>query len=589
MEESPTDHGQAPAEVDAARSQATGTRHVAASLFAATAVAACGGGTGDSSNPVSPAPTPTPPPPPPPGPSISQADAARFLTQATYGPTDAAIASVIAQGYAGWIEDQFAKPQTLHRTYLEQAIAAGDPAAPQRTYRDYVMDTFWKQAITGDDQLRQRMVFALSQIFVVSQANADVNNRPRGLSDYLDMLGRNAFGNFRQLIEDVSLHPIMGLYLSALHNQKEDPATGRVPDENYGREVMQLFTIGLYLLNPDGTLQLDTKGYPIPTYGNADVQGMAKVFTGWSWAGPDTSNTRFFGGNPDPNRDVTPMQAYPQFHSTSAKTFLGVTIPPNTGPQASLKIALGTLFNHQNAAPFFSRQLIQRFVTSNPTPTYVARIAAAFADNGQGVRGDLKAVIRAMLLDAEARGAASLAQPTWGKLREPVVRLANWARAFGATSASGNYMIRNVGDPSTALGQNPLRSASVFNFYRPGYVPPETAIATAGLVAPEFQITGETSVAGYLNFMRAAVNNGVGSGADVRAAYAQEVALASNPDQLADRVKLLLTAGQMTDATRSAIRDAVTTIATTATNGALNRAKLAVYLTLASPEFIVQK
>ena len=577
--------------------ETSGVRNVTALLFAAATTAACGGGTGDSPSPVAPpapvpsppppAPSPPPPSPPPPGPTISQADAARFLTQATYGPDDATIQSVIAHDYAGWIEDQFSRSRTLHRTYLEQAIAAGDPAAPQRTYRDFVMDTFWKQAITGDDQLRQRMVFALSQIFVVSQANADVNNRPRGLADYLDMLGANAFGNFRALIEAVSLHPIMGLYLSALRNQKEDPATGRVPDENYGREVMQLFTIGLYQLNADGTPKLDGGGKPVPTYSNADVQGMAKVFTGWSWAGPDKSNTRFFGGTPDPNRDVTPMQAYPQFHSTSAKSLLGVTIAASTPAEQSLKIALDTLFNHPNTAPFFSRQLIQRFVTSNPSPAYVGRVAAAFANNGQGVRGDMKAILRAVLLDAEARGASVAAQPSWGKLREPVVRLANWARAFGATSASGNYMIRNVADPSTALGQNPLRSASVFNFYRPGYVPPSTSIANAGLVAPEFQITGETSVAGYLNFMRNAVNIGVGTSADVRCTYAQETALAGNADQLVDRVKLLLTAGRMTDATRTAIRDAVATIPATAPSAASNRAKLAIYLTLASPEFIV--
>jgi uncharacterized protein (DUF1800 family) len=252
-------------------------------------------------------------------------------------------------------------------------------------------------------------------------------------------------------------------------------------------------------------------------------------------------------------------------------------------------MGLDALFHHPNTAPFFCRQLIQRFVASNPSPAYVARVAAVFADNGRGVRGDMKAVIRAVLLDDEARGAAALAQAGWGKLREPVIRLANWARAFAATSASGNYMIRNVADPATALGQNPLRSSSVFNFYRPGYMPPNTTIAAAGLAAPEFQITGETSVAGYLNFMRNTVNNGVGTGTDVRSAYAKEVALAGNPDQLVDRLKLLLTAGRMSDSTRAAIRDAVSTVAATGEAALLNRAKLAVYLTLASPEFIVQR
>ena len=556
---------------------------VLASLAAAT-LAACGGGGGAAT-----AAPPSPAPAPAPAPSVTAPDAARFLAQASFGATDSSIDEVLARGYSGWIDDQFARPQTMHRTYVEQAIAAGDPAAAERTYRDHVMDTFWKQAITGADQLRQRMAFALSQIFVVSQANADVSNRPRGLASYLDMLGAHAFGNFRSLLESVSLHPIMGLYLSALRNQKEDAATGRVPDENYAREVMQLFAIGLYQLNPDATPKLDGGGTTIPTYGNADVQGLAKVFTGWSWAGPDKTGTRFFGGTPDPDRDVTPMQAYPQYHSTSAKAFLGTTIPAGTAAEPSLKIALDALFNHPNTAPFFSRQLIQRFVTSNPSPAYVGRVAAAFADNGQGVRGDMKAVIRAMLLDTEARSKASPEQPGWGKLREPVVRLASWARAFAAASASGNYMIRNVADPSTALGQNPLRSASVFNFYRPGYVPPNTAMATAGLVAPEFQITGETSVAGYLNFMRNVVNTGVGTGTDVRSAYLKEVALAGNADQLVDRVKLLLTAGRMSDATRTAIRDAVATVAATGDAALLNRAKLAVYLTLASPEFIVQR
>ena len=578
--EAPPSSTSSPPPPSASSAPAAATAAAPAAL-AAAALAACSGGSDSSTSP--------PPPAPPPAPSLTAPDAARFLTQASFGATEASIDDVLARGYAGWIEDQFGRPQTLHRTYVERAIAAGDPTAPERTYRDHVMDTFWRQAITGEDQLRQRMAFALSQIFVVSQLNADVNNRPRGLASYLDMLGAQAFGNFRGLLEAVSLHPIMGLYLSSLRNQKEDAASGRVPDENYAREVMQLFTVGLYQLNPDATPKLDGSGAPIPTYGNADVQGLAKVFTGWSWAGPDKTATRFFGGTPDPDRDVTPMQAYPQYHSTSPKSFLGATIPAGTAAEPSLKMGLDALFHHPNTAPFFCRQLIQRFVASNPSPAYVARVAEVFADNGRGVRGDMKAVIRAVLLDDEARGAAALAQAGWGKLREPVIRLANWARAFAATSASGNYMIRNVADPATALGQNPLRSSSVFNFYRPGYMPPNTAIAAAGLAAPEFQITGETSVAGYLNFMRNTVNNGVGTGTDVRSAYAKEVALAGNPDQLVDRLKLLLTAGRMSDSTRAAIRDAVSTVAATGEAALLNRAKLAVYLTLASPEFIVQR
>ena len=547
--------------------------------LATAALAACGGG-----GAASPAPAP---PAPPPVPATSAAEAVRLLNQASFGANEASVAAVVAVGPSSWIDDQFSRPQTLHRPYIEAAIAAGQPGAPELTYRDFVMDTFWRQALTGADQLRQRVVFALTEIFVVSQTNGDVNNRPRGLASYLDLLGQHAFGNFRDLLEAVSLHPIMGLYLSSLRNQAEDLATGRVPDENFAREVMQLFTIGLYRLNPDGT-QVLSNGQPVSTYGNADVQGLARVFTGWSWAGPDTSNTRFRGGTPDPDRDIRPMQPYPQFHSTAAKGFLGATIPAGTAATGSLRIALDVLFNHPNTGPFIGRQLIQRLVTSNPSPAYVARVAAAFANNGSGVRGDMKAVLRAALLDTEARG-GGLADPAWGKLREPALRLSAWARACEATSVSGNFPIRNIADPSTALAQNPLRSPSVFNFFRPGYVPPSTGIASAGLVAPEFQITGESSVAGYLNYMRNAVNAGVGTGNDVRSSYAKEVALAADAQALVDRCKLLFTANQMTDATRNAIRDAVASIPMSAANAALNRAKLAVYLTLAAPEFIVQR
>lgn len=227
------------------------------------------------------------------------------------------------------------------------------------------MDTFWRQALTGADQLRQRMVFALSQVFVVSQSNSDVSSRPRGLANYLDMLLAQCFGNFRQLLVAVSLHPIMGLNLSSLRNQAEDPATGRAPDETYAREVMQLFTIRLYQLNADGTQVIGSGGQPVSSYGNADVQGLALVFTGFSWAGPDTSNTRFRGGNADPNRHSLPMQAYPQFHSASVKSFLGDSIAAGTGPAESLRIALDALCNHPSVGPFVGRQLIQRLVTSN--------------------------------------------------------------------------------------------------------------------------------------------------------------------------------------------------------------------------------
>lgn len=560
-------------------------QHAMRSMIAASVIAllaSCGsGGSNNGStaggSTTSPADIPT------------QPQAARMLAQATFGASAQDIDHLTAAGYSAWIDEQFGKPQTLHRNYMD-SITAGGTSLSQNNF----FESFWQQAITGDDQLRQRVAFALSQIFVISFQDSTVANYPRGVASYYDMLAADAFGNYRQLLEDVTLHPMMGIYLTSLHNQKESGS--RVPDENYAREVMQLLSIGLYQLNQDGSLKMvDNK--PVETYSNADIKGMAKVFTGWSWAGPDKSDSRFFGGTPDANRDWMPMQSYPKYHSVSDKQFLGVTIPaqgaPN--PEGDLKIALDTLFNHPNVGPFIGRQLIQRLVTSNPSPQYVARVAAAFANNGAGVRGDMKAVIKAILLDPEARADVDPATPNAGKLREPVVRLANWMRAFDATSASGRFLLGSLDDPLSQLGQTPMRSPSVFNFYRPGYVPPNTSIAAAGLVSPEMQITAETSVVGYLNFMRDAIPNGTGSSRDIKPDYTNELALADTPDKLVDRVNLLLMGNQMSAVLRSQIIAAVSSVAISATNATSaatarkNRVCLAIFLAMASPEYIVQK
>ncbi|GAA4029488.1 DUF1800 family protein [Actimicrobium antarcticum] len=481
----------------------------------------------------------------------------------------------------------------MHRDYLTKTAATLTNGA--RLGQNNVFETFWKQAATGEDQLRQRVTFALSQIFVVSLQDAFLSDHPVMVAGYYDTLAANAFGNFRSLLEAVSLHPAMGVYLTSLHNQKEDAT--RTPDENYAREVMQLMSIGLLELNPDGS-QKKANGAPIETYTSADITGLAKVFTGWSWAGADKSNARFAGnGTQDPDRDWKPMQSYPQFHSTSEKSFLGVTVPAQStaNPEASLKVALDRLFNHPNVGPFIGKQLIQRLVVSNPSPAYVARVSAAFANDGQGVRGDMKAVIRAILLDPEAGSATRLSAIDNGKLREPILRLAGWMRAFGVTSASGRFLMTNLDDPISSLGQSPLRSPSVFNFYRPGYVPPNTAIASAGLVAPEMQLVGNTSVVGYLNTMRDIVPNGAGANRDVTSSYVTEIALANTPDKLIDRVDLLLLAGQMTPMLRTQILAALNSVAISATDTVAadrarkNRVWLSVFLTLASTEYLVQK
>ncbi len=530
-------------------------------------------------------------------------EASRFLTQASFGPTDAAISQVRAAGYSQWIDQQMvaARP-TSHQAEVEARLAAAQQASADArlTASDFYY-TWWEQAVTGPDQLRQRMKLAYSEIFVISLTDTNVD--VRGAASYYDMLGANAFGNFRTLLEQVTLHPMMGVYLTWLGNQKEDPATGRNPDENYAREVMQLMTIGLYQLNLDGTVKTDASGRPIPTYSPDDISGLAKVFTGYSYYSPAPTNNTFRGAQRNADWPVRPMIAYPAFHSTSAKAFLGTTIPASTtaDPSGDLKIALDTLFNHPNVGPFIGRQLIQRLVTSNPSPAYVQRVASVFNNNGKGVRGDMAAVVRAVLLDPEARDAAQAAGPNAGKLREPVVRMANWARAFGAASASGDWLIGSTSG-NTSLGQAVLTSPSVFNFFRPGYSPPNTRVGGAGLVAPEFQIVDEVTVAGYLNTMQTAIDGGVGTATngvrDVRADYAPLMALAGDVSALVDRVDLLLTYGQMTATTRSRIVQAVGGVTVPAATGAnqaainaalTNRAKLAVYMTMASPDYLVQR
>jgi len=555
--------------------------------LAALVLVGCGGGGGGS--------TPTPPPvvvPP------SDVEVARFLTQASFGPTDADIATTKAAGFSAWLTQQMAlAPSGSHQTYVEGRLTQLVAANPKATLSaNQFYESFWLQAATGNDQLRQRVKLALSEIFVISLADANVD--VRGAASYYDTLGANAFGNFRDLLQAVTLHPMMGIYLTSLGNQKEDATTGRHPDENYAREVMQLMTIGLYQLNTDGSNKLDSSGNPIPTYTADDISGLAKVFTGMSWYSPTPTNTTFFGGNKDPNATVTPMILYPAYHSISQKTFLGVTIPAQTtaDPAGDLKIALDTLYNHPNVGPFIARRLIQALVTSNPSPAYINRVATIFNNNGSGVRGDMSAVIRAILTDTEARDLTNVNSATFGKVREPVVRLANWMRAFGATSASGNYLVNST-SASTSLSQSALTSGSVFNFFRPGYVPPNTKLGAQNLTAPELQIVDEVAVAGYLNTMQTAIGSGIGTSNDVTSAYTNEVAIATDPSALADRVGRLLLYGQMSAGLKSNIVTAVTAVAIpggTATqaqiNAALlNRAKLAVFMAMASPEYLAQR
>jgi uncharacterized protein (DUF1800 family) len=416
------------------------------------------------------------------------------------------------------------------------------------------------------------------------------------MANFYDLLGYDAFGNFRTLLNDITLNPMMGQFLNVEGNDKGNST--RDPDENYAREVMQLFTIGLYQLNPDGTQVLDATGNPVPTYSNLDVMGLAKVFTGYSFNIPgDTSEAAWSNPNlwdgSSYGEDLEPMRSYANHHSTEEKDFLGVTIPASSSPDADgdLKIALDTLFNHPNLPPFFAKQLIQHLVTSNPSPAYVGRVAAVFIDNGSGVRGDMKAVIAAVLTDDEARdSAAAAANPQYGKVREALVRYTEWARAFTAQSRNGGFLLGSTEDEIYALGQMTMRSPTVFNWYAPGYTPPGTSIEAAGLLAPEMGMTDVSTVVGYLNYMQSAI----GGNSEIFSSYSTEIGIAANPDALLDRLNLLLMAGEMDSNLRSQILTAVNAIAIPTgdqndiDSALAARVQTAIYLTMASPSYASQ-
>lgn len=529
----------------------------------------------------------------------------------------------MAIGYLAWLKEQIASPATRsYRTYVDSRTNIIRQASPSSgASANELSHVFWANALAGDDQLRQRVALALSEIFVVSTADGcGINNMP-GTASYFDMLGQKAFGSYRALLEAVTLHPIMGCYLSHLRNQKEDATSGRVPDENFAREIMQLFSIGLYQLNLDGSRKVNSAGQAIDTYSADDVAGLAKVFTGWSFDCPgyptDVWNNCFNSGNNDSgvnyaDKWVRPMRPYVKFHSTAAKSFLGVTVPAQgtkPDPQASLTKALDTIAAHPNVAPFLGRQLIQRLVTSNPSPAYVARISNVFNQS----KGNLQSVVAAILMDPEARNGAGLYGKGYGKVREPLLRLSAVLRAYGATSTTGSYLISITSDPATSLGQTALMAPSVFNFFRPGYVPPGAETGKMGLASPEMQLVHETSVAGYVNLVRAVVSLGVGMyGYDSRAKAPDVllsfhrnpavtngfIALGANPDALVEDANQRLMYGTMPAALKAEIVQAVKTIdyrsATLPTaqqtlDTYTGRLYTAILLTAASPEFQVQK
>lgn len=503
----------------------------------------------------------------------TEEDAARFLGQASLAATMADSAELMSLGYSGWLDKQFAMP--LSTSLWQWLLDKGFGAAPYKLSDIGMDNALWFRLLNAQDGLRQRVVLALSEILVVSARNLPAPWVSFLCVAYWETLESVCFGNFRVLLERVALSPAMGVYLNMRGSQKED-ATGRRPDENFARELMQLFTIGLVQLTLNGTPRTEANGQTIVTYSNDDVQGLARVFTGWDVDGFDPSL---------PDYARRPMVFSQAMHSTMDKTFLGVTIAGATPGEQAFKIALDAIFQHPNVGPFLAKRLIQRLTTSNPSGDYVARVAKVFNDNGQGVRGDMQAVIRTILMDGEARlGLTTLPTDEVGKLREPVLRFLQWARVVQLRCQDGLWP---VGDLSGAdrLGQSPLRAPSVFNFFRPGYVPRQTPVARQDLVAPEFQITDESTVIGYANFMFSVLPNG---GANITVDYSDWLPLAGTPAALVDRLNLLFTGRSLSATLVSDLTTALTTLPLDQADGAKRRVITAMLTILCSPEYLVQ-
>ncbi|MEM7258683.1 MAG: DUF1800 family protein, partial [Pseudomonadota bacterium] len=543
-------------------------------------------------------------------PFVTADSTARFLSHGTFGATSGEIDRLTGTSASEWFRQELNK---LPARYLEEVLVelqqpgatdpSGEPTFQGRSTPNFV---FWQHAIGAPDQLRQRMMYALSQILVVSNSESTLLfDRPTSVAAYQDILSRHALGNYRDLLEDVTYSSAMGEYLTYMQSRKGDDAIGRMPDENYARELMQLFTIGLVELNMDGTPKLQN-GEPIETYSNRDVSGLARVFTGMSYALEAFEPGFVPISSPALS---SPMVFFTEHHENGEKQFLGNTIPAGTSGKNSITMALDALMAHPNTPPFVARQLIQRFVHSHPTPDYVRRVATAFAEGrfslpdnsivGAGRRGDLSATLAAILFDREALQAPGN-NPQSGKLREPVLRFTHWARAFDASALTVRNLpsLWNTG-AADSLSQSPFRSPSVFNFYRPGYIAPGTQTGAAGLTMPELQLVSASSVPGFVNFMRDFVfaeaqgNSNPDIASSFAPDYTEELALADRPDALIDRLNRILAAGRLSPSSIERIAGFVNTIPLSNSpqsddDGRRLRVMHAVLMVMTTPEYTVQ-
>jgi uncharacterized protein (DUF1800 family) len=568
----------------------------------------------------------------------NQNAASRFLAQATLGKNLSSIQNVATVGIESWVNTQLNLPnsfsiknyvQGIHQNIVDSLLRDapnGGYTLANTNVSDWHFDVAWFQgSMTSPDVLRWRVGLALSEIFVTSR-NSSFRYNPYALGSYYDMLMKNAFGNYRTLLEDITYHPAMGDYLTYVNNHATDIADGRqvYPDENYAREIMQLFSIGLYKLNIDGTEQKDANNKSIPTYDNNDIAGLAKVFTGLSWGDARyfkdddkdlwsyTIRMKFFPKDSSEARWNTYNPRIVNAHEPGGKSFLGQTIPNRNvllGEQ-DIQDALNVIYNHPNVGPFLARRLIQRLVSSNPSPAYIGRVATVFNNNGSGVRGDLKAVVKAILLDQEARDNNPDESSNYaGMLREPFVRYMNLMRGLPLTTTGGKY--RNIlYYVDNYLEQIPLSSNTVFNFFQPDYQP-DGDLKTNGKYAPEFQLLNSQTLTNYFNALNRWLINDESTTywsyfpaekakADENSHFKLEAdyVLTKNSrlTELLDKYNLILAHGRLSTASITSIKNAIMAMPYSEDangvpdeNEAYRRLRIAIYLIMSSPDYLINR
>ena len=548
----------------------------------------------------------------------------RFLAHATLGFSIEEVEELADIGVNAWLDEQFQKESiSLTESTIEIALFIRDECIDQfgetaceelfNINAAYFRYAWWNNFRYGEDLLRQRVALALSEILILSDQSQLVNS-PHGIAAYYDILTRNAFGNYKDILTEVTYNPSMGFYLSHINNPRTIEEENVLPDENYAREIMQLFSIGLFELNQDGTRKIDPQtGLFIPTYDNDDITGLAKVFTGLSgsaYANENNTNPVVFGLPYQAYNPTVPMQMYPLWHEPGEKKIVGdFTIPAGFSGDEDIEMAIDHLFNHENVGPFLSNLLIQRLVKSNPTPNYIERVATVFNDNGSGIRGDMEATIRAILTDQEALECFWFGIPSNGALRPPTQRLTQMVKGLKAEAPNGKYWTTGI-QFQRFTSQHPMSSPTVFNFYSPDYIP-DSDFANEGLVGPEYQILNSSTSSNYVNFLLVVLLRDHANENEPLIPQVEDLLnessiipfvtdneqyeadtdrllydLISDPDQLVDYLDILMANGNLNPDTKELLANS---IADNTIFDDVAKSLYSIFLVMINPEYIIMK